>query len=89
VHPAVAVAVVRLAGVPQPVVEHDDGSSGSGELLLAGDVLVAVEPRRPHTPEMAARHEPRAAFSRGDVVRVPEQLDVEGGIGRVGDRVDV
>ena len=35
------------------------------------------------------RDEPGAALAGSDVVRVPEQLDVERRVGRVGDRVDV
>ena len=38
---------------------------------------------------MAAGDEASAALARCHVVWVPEELDVEGGVGRVGDRVDV
>ncbi len=89
VHPPLGVAGVRLSGVPQPVVEHDHGAGRPGELLLAGDVVVAVEARGAHPSQMAAGHEPRAALAGLHVVRVPEQLDVERQVGRIGDRVDV
>ncbi len=45
VHPTVGVTWVRLPGVPEPMVEHDHRAGRPGELLLAGDVLVAVEAR--------------------------------------------
>jgi hypothetical protein len=38
---------------------------------------------------MTSRQVPGATFTGLDVVRIPEQLHVEGGVGRVGDRVDV
>ena len=75
--------------MPQPVVEHHHGAGGSGELLFTGDVLVAVETRRTNAAQVAAGNEACATFAGSDVVGIPEQLDVEGQVGRVGDRVDV
>ena len=59
------------------------------ELLLADDVLIAVPARRADPVEMRPGHETRAALARFDVVRRPEQLDVERRIVGVGDRIDV
>ena len=63
--------------------------AGPANCCLADDVLVAIEARRatPGRGGCRARSEcrPRPVPRRAE----PEQLDVEGGVGRVGDRVDV
>jgi len=43
-HPPIALARVWLTGMPQPVVKHDHRARWPDELLLAGDVVVSIEP---------------------------------------------
>ncbi len=69
--------------------EDHHGAGRARELLLTGDVLVPVESGAAHSSEVAAGHESCTAFAWCHVVGVPEQLHVEGGVRRIGDRIDV
>ena len=69
--------------------EDEDTAGIARHLLLADDVLVPMQPGRSDAGEMAAGNETGATLTASDRARIPEQLDIERGVGRIGRRIDM